>query len=101
MSDSTAHSILCIVRELCVNAVRHGGARSIQVEGAAERGGISFTVSDDGRGFNPSECPGPAEGHFGLQGIRERVARLNGTLAIESVPGRGAKVSVHLNTSTS
>lgn len=101
MSDSTAHTILCIVRELCVNAVQHGGAHSIQVEGAAERGCISFTVSDDGRGFNPSECPGPAEGHFGLQGIRERVARLNGTLAIESVPGRGAKVSVHLKTSTS
>ena len=96
MSDSTAHSILCIVRELCVNAARHGGAENIKVDGTEDDGNIRFSVVDDGCGFDPAKCPGPAGGHFGLQGVRERVARLSGSLAIDSAPGKGAKVSVSL-----
>ncbi|MBQ2628107.1 MAG: sensor histidine kinase [Kiritimatiellae bacterium] len=96
MSDSTAHSILCIVRELCVNAARHGGAENIKVDGAEDNGNIRLSVKDDGCGFDPAKRPGPADGHFGLQGVRERVARLSGSLAIDSAPGKGAKVSVSL-----
>lgn len=100
MSDSTAHAVLCIVRELCVNAVRHGGARSIQVAGAVESRSIRLSVRDDGRGFDPSKCPGPAEGHFGLQGIRERVARLGGRMTIESSEGKGASVIIEVRNET-
>jgi signal transduction histidine kinase len=100
MSDSTAHAVLCIVRELCVNAVRHGGARSIQVAGAVESRNIRLSVRDDGRGFDPSKCPGPAEGHFGLQGIRERVARLGGRMTIESSEGKGASVIIEVRNET-
>ena len=100
MSDSTAHTVLCIVRELCVNAVRHGGARSIQVAGAVESRSIRLSVRDDGRGFDPSKCPGPAEGHFGLQGIRERVARLGGRMTIESAEGKGTSVIIEVRNET-
>ena len=36
------------------------------------------------------------EGHFGRSGIRERVARLNGTLTIDSAPGKGAYAKVQI-----
>ena len=94
ISDNTTHAILRIIRELVLNGIRHGGAKTIRVEGGVEGGALSFSVQDDGRGFDPEKCPGVADGHFGLQGIRERVRQLSGTLAIESGPGRGAKAIV-------
>ena len=36
------------------------------------------------------------EGHFGLQGVRERVASQGGSLTIESRPGAGTRVAVSL-----
>ena len=42
--------------------------------------------------------PGPAQGHFGLSGIRERVQRRNGEMSVESMPGKGTSVTVSLRT---
>ena len=42
-------------------------------------------IEDDGRGFDPE---GATEG-LGLLGMRERLALLGGSLAIESTPGAG------------
>ena len=89
LSDSTAHSVLRILRELASNAIRHGKARHIYVAGALETGKLQFSVRDDGCGFIPGNCPGPGSGHFGLDGIRERIKRLGGTFKVESTPGTG------------
>lgn len=98
-SDSSAHAMLCIVRELAVNAVRHGRAAHIRVAGEREGDRVRFSVADDGRGFDIAHCPGSAEGHFGLLGIRERVQHFNGTFTLSSVPGRGTKATVTLRVS--
>ena len=47
-------------------------------------------------GFDPDLAPGVAQGHFGLQGISERLDRLNGKMKIESASGKGTKVSLSL-----
>ena len=96
LSDTTAHNVLSIIRELCVNAIRHGHAQHIKIAGKMSEGSLRFSVSDDGMGFDPAARPGPAQGHFGLQGIKERVNRLHGTLKIESEPDNGTKVTVEL-----
>ena len=98
LTDNTAHALICIIRELTVNAVRHGGARHIRVAGAAEEGRILVSVTDDGCGFDPETRPGVAEGHYGLQGIGERIRRFNGTMTVESRPGSGTRVAVALST---
>lgn len=90
LSDTTVHSILCIVRELAANAVRHGRARHVKIAGADDAERIMFSVRDDGCGFDGAVRRGPAEGHFGLQGVKERIAKLGGTFKIESAPGKGA-----------
>lgn len=92
--DTAAHSILAIVRELCGNAIRHGGAGEIRIRGAVVDGLLRITVADNGRGFDPERCGGPEEGHFGLEGIRNRLAKLGGTLAIDSRPEGGATATV-------
>ena len=96
ISDSTAHAILSIIRELAANAINHGHARHVSVEGAMHDATVRITVKDDGDGFDTATAPGPADGHFGLDGVRERLLRHNGTMSMSSSPGRGATVTLTL-----
>jgi len=95
-TEKSAHAIIHIVRELVTNAVRHGGAKHIRVAGAFEADALKFSVTDDGCGFDPAASPGADEGHFGLQGVRERVDGFGGEIAIESAPGKGTRVTVEI-----
>lgn len=94
LSDSSAHAILSIIRELVLNGLKHGHAQAFHVAGSIEDGRLLFSVRDDGSGFDPESAPGIREGHFGLQGIRCRVERLNGAFRIESKPGSGTRAVV-------
>ena len=94
LSETTTHAILRIVRELAVNAVRHGAANEIRIAGNLDDGVIRFSVTDNGRGFEPNAAPGPRDGHFGLQGVRERLNEFAGTLEIESQVGKGTRIKV-------
>ena len=82
LSESTTRTILQIVRELVVNAIRHGQAKHIRIAGEMHENTVSFSVADNGRGFDPKAAPGPEQGHFGLLGIRERIEDFNRTLKI-------------------
>ena len=97
LSESTIHAILRIVRELSVNAVRHGDAARIRIAGECNGSTIRFSVQDDGSGFDPAQVGGATSGHFGLQGIRERLRAFNGRLEVESRPGGGTKATVTLD----
>ena len=94
VSDSTAHAILCIVRELASNAVRHGMASSIKVAGSIDGSHLFFSVRDNGTGFDVASRRGVSEGHFGLAGIQDRVNRLDGSFNLRSEPGKGTVARV-------
>ena len=98
LSEQTAHAVLRIIRELGTNAVKHGHANNVKIAGEFHDDTISFSVTDDGRGFDTATAPGPAQGHFGLQGVRERLNAFNGTIRCDSEPGCGAKFTVTLHT---
>ena len=96
LSDSTVFSLFKAIRELVINAVRHGGAKKIEITGRLDGDGLVCRVRDDGRGFDPETRPGLALGHFGLQGIRERIGNLGGRFTIASEPGHGAEATISL-----
>lgn len=102
LSDNTTHEILCIIRELVLNAIRHGHATEVRVAGAIEGEILRFSVTDNGCGFDPDRCPGMREGHYGLQGIRERAAHLDGEFSIRpnGTGGMKAVVSIKIPHST-
>ena len=94
ISDNTTHALLRIIRELVLNGIRHGGATTVRIAGDLEDGALRFSVKDNGCGFDPDDCPGVEDGHYGLQGIRERVRQLGGKMSIESSRGNGTKTVI-------
>ena len=94
VNDTTAHAMLNIIRELVSNAVRHGKATGVRIAGELKDGCLRFSVRDNGCGFDPASAPGLSEGHFGLNGIRERVKHLGGAIEITSAPGAGARAVI-------
>ena len=65
------------------NAVKHGGAKKIAITCDAQPGGgWMLRIANDGAPFDPAKAPGAAEGHFGLEGMRERAKRLGASVEI-------------------
>jgi signal transduction histidine kinase len=91
--EAVAGNLLLVVKEAIHNAVRHGHASMVDVKVTyAREGGISLVIRDDGVGFEPGNCPGSADGHFGLEGMRDRLLRMGGSLEVSSMPGEGTRV---------
>ncbi len=97
LSRNVMGNLLLLMQEACANAFQHGHATVIRVDLDYEPDGLQIRIDDDGIGFEPDAAVGTREGHFGLQGMRERMERLDGTLEISSAPGRGTRVRVHLS----
>ena len=99
LGDDTVHVILRIVRELTINSVRHGDATNIRIKGNRYGSKLLICVRDNGCGFDATCAPGIAEGHFGLQGIRERIKSFNGAFALKSIRGLGTLATIKMEIS--
>jgi signal transduction histidine kinase len=81
-------AIYRLVQEALTNAAKHADATRADVRVHAIPGAIELIVSDDGHGFDPTD----ATSGFGLMGMRERVALVHGTFAIDSVRDAGTTI---------
>lgn len=98
LDDLIAGNLLLLAQEAMANALKHGEPKNVTVEVASDAKNVTIRIVDDGRGFEPGTVPGHREGHFGLQGMRERVKRLGGKLAIRSAPGEGTSIEASVPT---
>jgi signal transduction histidine kinase len=86
-----------VVQESLNNIAKHAGAQHVGVEVVATNGNVVLKVSDDGVGFQAGEEIELLKGgHYGLAGMRERVAMAGGRLDVQSAPGRGTTIEVAL-----
>jgi signal transduction histidine kinase len=66
----------------------------VEVTLAARDGALELQVQDDGRGFDQAAA---REGYsYGLLGMTERARLIGGSLRIDSRPGEGTTVSIHI-----
>ena len=87
-----------IVQEGLNNVAAHAQASRADVTVAFSETDAAVTIADNGAGFVIPDRPGDlAEaGHYGLLGMRERAELADGWLSIESQPGHGTTIEIHL-----
>ena len=84
-----------IVQEALSNVLRHAGAAKAKVEISSDTNAVTAVVRDDGRGFEvaATEASEPCLGFFGM---RERALYVGGSVAVESAPGAGTRVTIRI-----
>ena len=85
LREIVAEEVTEVAREAIRNAFRHAGAASVTVTLDYGARKLTLTVCDDGTGM--AETGG--EGRWGLVGMRERVARIKGRLAVDGAAAPG------------
>jgi len=86
-----------IAQEAMLNALQHGQLTALQVDLACDRAGLTLTVADDGGGIDGALlAAGGRAGHWGLTGMRERARTVGGKVSIDSRPGLGTVVTLHV-----
>jgi two-component system, NarL family, sensor kinase len=78
--------------EAIQNSAKHGRADQVHVQLSNGSDGLTFSVTDDGTGFDPEHTP---DGN-GLTNVRDRVTSLGGDVRIEAAAGRGTTVTGHV-----
>jgi GAF domain-containing protein len=86
-------SVYRIAREALHNTVKHAQATQVFLSLKPDGDGYKLRIEDNGSGFDAGH---PFPGHLGLQSMRERTTRLNGELHIDSAPGQGTRIVVHI-----
>ncbi len=90
--------LLRIVGEALNNICRHAQATQVRVMLTGEERSVRLVIADNGVGFDPAAVDG--EKHLGLAIMHIRAERSGGRLAVQSQPGRGARISVVWPTDT-
>ena len=70
------------------NAAKHAGPVTVSVDLSDTGRALDFTVCDSGAGFDPAATQVGA----GIANMRDRIAAVGGTLAVDSAPARGTRV---------
>mgnify|MGYP002641467526 CR=1 FL=1 len=86
-----SEEITAILREAFINIAKHSGTLEAVCSAEQQNDVFVIQVSDQGRGFS-LENSNSVPQHFGLRGIHERAAALNGTIQIQAQPGTGTAI---------
>jgi signal transduction histidine kinase len=95
LDASEEHHLLRIGLEALTNTLKHAGASVVSIDLRFLPDATELIVRDDGHGFPPAGADMPG-GHFGLQGIRERVDKLGGSLSLNNPPSGGLEIAVRV-----
>jgi two-component system sensor histidine kinase UhpB len=79
-----------IIQEQLNNIVKHAQALRVQINLHRTPSALLLEIKDDGTGFDPVKT----RKGLGLTNIRNRVELFNGSVAIDSAPGKGCTLRV-------
>lgn len=86
-----------IVQEALNNVFRHAQASQVEVLIEKLPKGVHLQIQDDGKSFDAKAVLSAAKSkRLGLIGMRERVEMIGGKFKIDSAPGQGTTINVHV-----
>ncbi len=87
-------AIFRVVQELITNIIKHAKASEASISITQHKDSLSIIIEDNGIGFNPKKII-KNEG-MGLTSIEKRVEHLEGTMEVDSTPGKGTSVLIDI-----
>jgi len=100
LDEKTVLMLFRIIQESIINIAKHAEASHVSVSLQYEDSRVKINVSDDGVGFDVHGVMKDADVGinvgYGILGLRERVALLDGTVNINSKQGGGTHVNIEI-----
>jgi signal transduction histidine kinase/ligand-binding sensor domain-containing protein len=93
LSTDLRHNLFLVIKEALNNVVKHAQSTDVWLRACVTPQALEVFVEDIGRGFDKVPDDAVADG---LRNMRQRMADIGGECRIESNPGKGTKVLVHL-----
>ncbi|MBE7556156.1 MAG: sensor histidine kinase [Anaerolineales bacterium] len=94
LNPAMTEALWRVIQEALMNVEKHAAARTVQIDLSVKPEAIALRVADDGTGLPPNYTNRP--GHYGLQGMRERIEGLGGVLTLRSNGQAGTLIEAHL-----
>jgi len=91
---AAADHLYRIAQEATSNAVRHSGCTQLEIRLRSSARSLDLSIADNGRGIDPTGAPSCGLGRR-MMGYRARL--IGGRLNVDSRPGQGTCVSIHLS----
>jgi len=91
-------TIYKVIQEAMNNIQKHSQAKNVSIAVHISTNALTVMISDDGKGFEKTGTDAYAKGHgisssgFGLQGMRERIEIVKGSMEVDSKPGEGTRI---------
>ena len=99
MNPIVTDEICRVGYEAIRNAFLHSCASRVEVQLAYSED-FTLIVRDNGRGMDSTTASKGKDGHFGLQSMRERAARIHGQFQIITAPNLGTTIELKLGGKT-
>lgn len=96
LNEEQKTALYRIIQEQMNNILKHAKASNVNIHLANNSEGVELSISDDGRGFDP----GLKKNGVGFYNISNRVKLFNGSLIIDSAPGKGCLLSAWIQSKT-
>ncbi|HEX9172797.1 MAG TPA: histidine kinase [Telluria sp.] len=94
LDPDNAIALFRIFQEALTNIAKHAAASHVTVNLRRQRQHLTLTISDNGRGIQPTDRVKPNS--FGLRGMSERARALGGTMTLSAASGGGTMVVIKI-----
>lgn len=93
----TEVTVFRVVQECLSNVQKHASSTQVEVSLRGMLNGLELRVQDNGQGFEPHPVvTGTLHEGVGLLSMRERAEVVGGRLSVQSSPGRGCRILLHV-----
>ncbi len=84
--------IFSVIKELVANAIKHAGAKSVNLHLTIYENTLNLLYEDDGKGFDADKV----QKGIGLKNMKNRIIKLKGTMQIDSAVNRGMVITLEV-----